>query len=124
MQFPKMRREQRDLPGNHFSIIVKSCWGPQASPCPTKGRWAQSHRHKDRHGCRLPWTAILNVIVTTMAIYTPKEHNTGAAIWCFLGEGRKALAIDLEGEEVCDWITAKGMNRALVKYRVPQAFDQ
>lgn len=29
------------------------------------------------------------------------------------------LAIDLEGTEVCDWLTAKGITCVLLKYRVP-----
>jgi len=69
---------------------------------------------------RRPWTAILNVTVPTMTLYGPKGRNTGAAIMVFPGGGYKALAIDLEGEEICDWITARGMTCALVKYRVPQ----
>jgi acetyl esterase/lipase len=67
-----------------------------------------------------PWTAILNVTVPTMTLYRPKGRNTGAAIMVFPGGGYKALAIDLEGEEICNWINASGMTCALVKYRVPQ----
>jgi acetyl esterase/lipase len=29
------------------------------------------------------------------------------------------LAIDLEGTEVCDWLTSKGITAVLLKYRVP-----
>ena len=37
----------------------------------------------------------------------------------FPGGGYKILAIDLEGTEVCDWLTGAGVNCVLLKYRVP-----
>lgn len=37
---------------------------------------------------------------------------------CFRGGDYQALAIDLEGTEVCDWLTAKGITCVLLKYRV------
>ena len=37
----------------------------------------------------------------------------------FPGGGYNILAIDLEGTEVCDWLTASGINCVLLKYRVP-----
>jgi hypothetical protein len=37
----------------------------------------------------------------------------------FPGGGFEGLAIDLEGTEVCDWLTSKGITCALLKYRVP-----
>jgi acetyl esterase/lipase len=45
--------------------------------------------------------------------------NTGAAVVVFPGGGYRALAIDLEGTEVCDWLTSKGITCVLLKYRVP-----
>ena len=36
----------------------------------------------------------------------------------FPGGGYQILAIDLEGTEVCDWLTAKGITCVLLKYRV------
>ena len=66
------------------------------------------------------WTAILNVTVPTMTIYAPKATNAHAAIMVFPGGGYKALAIDLEGEEICDWVTSMGVTCVLLKYRVPQ----
>jgi acetyl esterase/lipase len=67
-----------------------------------------------------PWTAVINVTVPTMTVYAPRGRNSGAAIMVFPGGGYQALAIDLEGEEICDWITAKGMSCVVLKYRVPQ----
>jgi acetyl esterase/lipase len=37
----------------------------------------------------------------------------------FPGGGYWVLAIDLEGTEVCDWLTSKGITCVLLKYRVP-----
>lgn len=68
-----------------------------------------------------PWLAIYNVSRPTMTVYPPKGKNTGAAVVVFPGGGYQILAIDLEGTEVCDWLTAKGITCVLLKYRVPHA---
>jgi len=60
-----------------------------------------------------------NVSRPTMTVYAPKGQNTGAAVVVFPGGGYQVLAIDLEGTEVCDWLTAKGITCVLLKYRVP-----
>jgi acetyl esterase/lipase len=60
-----------------------------------------------------------NVSQPTMTVYAPKEKNTGAAVVVFPGGGYFDLAIDLEGTEVCDWLTSKGITCVLLKYRVP-----
>jgi hypothetical protein len=49
-----------------------------------------------------------NVVRPTMTVYPPKGKNTGAAVVVFPGGGYQILAIDLEGTEVCDWLTPKG----------------
>ncbi len=66
-----------------------------------------------------PWTYVTHVSVPTMTVYSPSEKNTGAAVVVFPGGGFEVLAIDLEGTEVCDWLTAKGITCILLKYRVP-----
>jgi acetyl esterase/lipase len=60
-----------------------------------------------------------NVSRPTMTVYSPKGKNTGVAVVVFPGGGYFALAIDLEGTEVCDWLTSKGITCVLLKYRVP-----
>ena len=60
-----------------------------------------------------------NVSRPTMTVYSPKGKNTGAAVVVFPGGGYYVLAIDLEGTEVCDWLTSKGITCVLLKYRVP-----
>jgi len=55
----------------------------------------------------------------TMTVYSPKRQNTGAAVVVFPGGGYWVLYMDLEGTEVCDWLTSKGITCVLLKYRVP-----
>ncbi len=66
-----------------------------------------------------PWTYIGYVSRPTMTLYAPTTKNTGAAVVVFPGGGYQILAIDLEGTEVCDWLTSKGITCVLLKYRVP-----
>jgi acetyl esterase/lipase len=66
-----------------------------------------------------PWVAVGGVSVPTMTVYAPKGKNTGAAVVVFPGGGYQILAMDLEGTEVCDWLTARGVTCVLLKYRVP-----
>jgi acetyl esterase/lipase len=62
-----------------------------------------------------------NVSRPTMTVYSPKGKNTGAAVIVFPGGGYYVLAIDLEGTEVCDWLTSEGTACVLLKYRVPNS---
>ena len=66
-----------------------------------------------------PWVYVANVSRPTMTVYSPSGKNTGAAVVVFPGGGYQILAIDLEGTEVCDWLTSKGITCVLLKYRVP-----
>jgi acetyl esterase/lipase len=66
-----------------------------------------------------PWVYVGHVSQPTMTVYAPGEKNTGAAVVVFPGGGYQILAIDLEGTEVCDWLTSKGITCVLLKYRVP-----
>jgi acetyl esterase/lipase len=59
-----------------------------------------------------------NVSRPTMTVYSPTGQNTGAAVIVFPGGGYQILAIDLEGTEVCDWLTHRGIMCVLLKYRV------
>jgi acetyl esterase/lipase len=68
-----------------------------------------------------PWVYVRNVSHPTMTVYAPKGKNTGAAVVVFPGGGYQVLAIDLEGTEVCDWLTSTGITCVLLKYRVPCA---
>jgi acetyl esterase/lipase len=54
-----------------------------------------------------------------MTVYSPMGKNNRSAFVMFPGGGYEILAIDLEGTEVCDWLTSKGITCVLLKYRVP-----
>ena len=66
-----------------------------------------------------PWLYINSVSRPTMTVYSPPGKNTGVAVVVFPGGGYQILAIDLEGTEVCDWLTSRGVTCVLLKYRVP-----
>ncbi len=65
-----------------------------------------------------PAVGVSNVSQPTMTVYSPTGKNTGAAVVVFPGGGYQVLAIDLEGTEVCDWLTPRGITCVLLKYRV------
>lgn len=65
--------------------------------------------------------AVFDVNEPTMTVFPPKGRNTGVAMIVFPGGGFKALAITLEGTEICNWVAAKGMTCILSKYRVPKS---
>ncbi|KLD69878.1 xylanase [Xanthomonas pisi DSM 18956] len=66
-----------------------------------------------------PVTWVSEVTRPTIVFMHPTAHNTGVAVLVFPGGGYTKLAIDLEGTDVCDWLTAKGITCAVLKYRVP-----
>lgn len=81
--------------------------------------YSQKVERKDAVVAGKPWLSAERISVPTITVYPPTEKNTGAAVVVFPGGGYQILAIDLEGTEVCDWLTAKGITCVLVKYRVP-----
>ena len=64
---------------------------------------------------------VKNVSNPTITVYSPKEKNTGAAVLVFPGGGYRALAIELEGSEICEWLASIGVTGILLKYRVPNS---
>ena len=76
---------------------------------------------KDQLIAGRPLIRLGHVSNPTLTFYAAKKTNTGAAVIVFPGGGYNILALDLEGTEVCDWLTATGVNCVLVKYRVPNS---
>ncbi|HKR61550.1 MAG TPA: alpha/beta hydrolase [Pyrinomonadaceae bacterium] len=68
-----------------------------------------------------PWVAAYDVTSPTMTVFPARGRNTGASMVVFPGGGFRLLAMDLEGTEICDWMTAKGITCVLLKYRVPKS---
>lgn len=63
---------------------------------------------------------VRNVSRPILEVYAPRTRsNSGVAVVVFPGGGYRILAIDLEGTEVCDWLTGRGITCAVLKYRVP-----
>ena len=65
--------------------------------------------------------AVWDVSAPTVTLFPPTGRHSDAAVVVFPGGGFKAVVITLEGTEICDWITSRGMTCALVKYRVPDS---
>ena len=101
----------------HTQIPIWPSTPPDARPA-TGPETAKSDPAKPVAG--KPWTYVERVSRPTMTVYGPTgSTRTDAAIVVFPGGGYQLLAIDLEGSEVCDWLTSKGITCVLLKYRVP-----
>lgn len=70
------------------------------------------------------WNWATYVSRPTMTIYKPKGRNARAAMVVLPGGGYAAVAMDLEGTEICDWITKQGVTCVILKYRVPQSWPR
>ncbi len=93
--------------------------GPAPDAQPVVGPEEAVTRLHDHLVAGRPWTYVGPVARPTMTVYSPGGPNTGAAVVVFPGGGYQILAIDLEGSEVCDWLTSRGITCVLLKYRVP-----
>ncbi len=76
---------------------------------------------KDKPIAGRPIIRLANVSAPTLTVYSPQGPNSGAAVVVFPGGGYYILAMDLEGSEVCDWLTSIHVTCVLVKYRVPNS---
>lgn len=65
--------------------------------------------------------AVYDVSTPTMTVFPARGASTHAAIVVFPGGGFMALAITLEGTEVCHWLADHGITCVLSKYRVPRS---
>jgi len=72
----------------------------------------------------LPWTWASYVSRPTMTIYQPRKKKTRAAIVVLPGGGYAAVAMDVEGTEICEWMTKQGITCVVLKYRVPQSWHR
>ena len=99
----------------HAQIPIWPGAAPDASPVPGP----ESMKTWEHLIAGRPWMAVTNVTRPTMTVYAPQGKNTGAAVVVIPGGGFAVLAMDLEGTEVCDWLTSKGITCVLLKYRVP-----
>ncbi|GGG69122.1 hypothetical protein GCM10011415_15550 [Salipiger pallidus] len=70
------------------------------------------------------WHWATYVTRPTMTINKPKGRNTGASMLVIPGGGFYAVATDLEGTEICDWVVRQGMTCAMLEYRTPQVWPR
>jgi hypothetical protein len=100
----------------HIQIPI---WpGAAPDPQPVRGpEYTQMSGNDFLPGGR-PAVGVSDVTRPTITVYSPKGKNTGAAVVVFPVGGYQTLAIDLEGAEVCDWLTPIEITRVLLKYRV------
>jgi acetyl esterase/lipase len=101
----------------HAQLPIWPAVVPDARP--VAGPEVATTTGKDSLVAGRPWVAVSNVARPTITVYSPVGKNTGAAVVVFPGGGYEILAIDLEGTEVCDWLTSRGITCVLLKYRVP-----
>ncbi len=115
-----------------LAALAQSSWPPGASH-PAFPLWPHGapgiapnlppesdiHSPNDRDVAGRPVFRLGNVSDPSITLYAPTAPANGAAVLVFPGGGYRILAIDLEGTEVCSWLTSSGITCLLVKYRVP-----
>jgi acetyl esterase/lipase len=102
-------------PSGHTQVPIWPGAVPDATPAPAP---EYVETPKELIGGK-PMVWVSNVSQPTMTVYAPTGKNTGVAVVVFPGGGFEGLAMDLEGTEVCDWLTSRGVTCVLLKYRVP-----
>jgi acetyl esterase/lipase len=64
---------------------------------------------------------VTNVTQPTLTVFRPPaDRNTGTAVVICPGGAYRALAWDLEGTEVAEWLNSLGVTGIVLKYRVPE----
>jgi hypothetical protein len=90
----------------HMQVAIWPGTPPDAQPVPGT---EYVETTKDEMVAGKPYVWVSNITRPTMTVYSPKGKNTGVAVVVFPGGGFEGLAIDLEGTEVCDWLTSEGI---------------
>jgi acetyl esterase/lipase len=97
----------------HTQVPIWPGTPPDAQP-------ASGSEYTEKVGDEPPGAVVVGKVSRpTMTVYSPTTKNTGVAVVVFPGGGYWVLYMDLEGTEVCDWLTSKGITCVLLKYRVP-----
>lgn len=101
---------------------VLNIW-PGAAPDATPPAAPEQDTAKpgEGHIAGKPIIRLGNVSTPTLTLYPAAGKPNGTATVVFPGGGYSILAIDLEGTEVCDWLTHRGIACILLKYRVPNS---
>src|SRR5215471_19772538 len=85
-------------------------------PAPGSENWTQ----KERTVSDTPiGTVVFNVVTPTLTPYLPDRNKaTGTGVIIAPGGAFVALAIDLEGNKVAQWLQEKGIAAFVLKYRI------
>jgi len=102
----------------HTQVLLWPSTVPDAQAMPGPEYMGETDPKKELVAGK-PYIYLRNISEPTLTVYSPKGKNTGAAVVVIPGGGFEVLAMDLEGTEVCDWLTASGISCVLLKYRVP-----
>lgn len=112
-------------PGTGFArpdTVTVPLW-PAAAPG-ERAHAAAERRETSTRDTRGPITRITEVHAPTLTVYRARgAKGSSPAALVFPGGAYQWLAYDIEGTEVCDWLTRSGITCVLVKYRVPQPND-
>jgi len=69
---------------------------------------------------KIPNHHVSGIEVPTLTIFSPpKEKNSGIAVVICPGGGYRVLSWDKEGLNVAQWLQARGITGAVLKYRLP-----
>jgi hypothetical protein len=97
----------------HTQIPIWPGAAPDAQPMPGPERMQPPD---DFRVAGRPVIGVTNVTQPTMTVYSPEGKNTGVVVVVLPGGGFEGLAMDLEGTEVCDWLTPNGITCVLLKF--------
>ena len=103
----------------HTTVLLWPHGAPGAKPHPSPE--ADTTTSKDGLVAYKPVIRLGNVSAPTLTLYSPKGNNSYAGVVVLPGGGYHILAMDLEGTEVCEWLSSIGVTCALLKYRVPDS---
>jgi len=109
---------QKPVPG-HITLPLWPDVAPGAEPNPKPEMDITTS--KDDLVAGKPLIRLGNVSTPTLTFDAAQGKNSGAAVVVFPGGGYQILAMDLEGTEVCDWLTSGGISCVLLEYRVPDS---
>lgn len=112
-------RNRQDKPWEPGGDAIHVPLWPKEPPPPSPFSGHEAYGNEDKRIAGRPYTMVDRVSRPTMSIFRAKSKDTGTTIVVFPGGGYRRLAIDLEGTEVCDWLTARGITCVVLKYRVP-----
>lgn len=94
---------------------------PDGTLMPQPPEGVDTYREPPEYGGKSE--AVVDIAIPTMTVIPPKGRNTGTAVIVFPGGGFQKVFVTLEGTEICDWLTVRGITCVVSKYRAPGGND-